>query len=106
MTTTQQPEAIRLADLLKNGYTPSESLLAESAAELLRLHAENEALKKRDAYIVSRRLQSPPFGCQQVEVAKCFDTIAKARNFCDQKNKSPQAKFIYTYQQMQIVSKK
>ena len=64
--TTQQPEALRLADRIKSSgqFTNLGELDAAAAAELRRLHAENEALRKdaerwkavrdRHAYAISR----------------------------------------------------
>jgi len=46
--TTQQPEALRLAAWLNQGGWPS-YVPQEAASELLRLHAEKEALKQQIA---------------------------------------------------------
>ena len=45
---TEQPEALRLADVLDCGY-PLEPDVEQAAAELRRLHAENTALKAQVA---------------------------------------------------------
>jgi len=43
-----QPEALRLADLLKtSGLDPGSTVRKDAAAELRRLHAENEAQAAR-----------------------------------------------------------
>lgn len=51
---TQQPEALRLADALEFAACPDDfgAVSDQAAAELRRLHAENEALRK--AYLKMR----------------------------------------------------
>ena len=42
----QQPEALRLAECLDDGHCSLRNALHPAAAELRRLHAEHEALRK------------------------------------------------------------
>jgi hypothetical protein len=42
--TTQQPEALRLADKLEQGYLAHTTVLYPAAAELRRLHESNQEL--------------------------------------------------------------
>ena len=67
--TDKQPDALALADALETFHNPHDK---QAAAELRRLHAENEALRSDPAYDYSHRL-AIMLECMALNADKNFD---------------------------------
>ncbi len=77
---TTQPEALRLADELTeaiSGYPDPTDLESKAAAELRRLHAENEALRSelRIEQTISFRVQMQQYAAQRDELLEALISL-------------------------------